>query len=146
MTKSTHGAVIMLILLMLVAMPVLSNTGTLLVVNKSDNTLSMLNLATGQSMTVLPTGNGPHEVSVSPDGTTAVVSNYGPDSKPGNSLTVFDIATADVVDTIDLGDFLRPHGIAWLPDNRRVLVTVEDNRAVVLVDIERGEVIRAVST
>ena len=146
MTKPVHGAAIMLFLLMLVAMRVSSNTGTLLVVNKSDNTLSMLNLATAQSIAVLRTGNGPHEVAVSPDGTTAVVSNYGPASQPGNSLTVINVAAAKVVDTIDLGDYRRPHGLAWLPDNRRALVTVEDNRAVVLVDIEHGEIIRAVKT
>lgn len=137
---------IVLFLFMLVAMPVSSNTGTLLVVNKSDNTVSMLDLATAQSIAVLRTGNGPHEVAVSPDGTTAVVSNYGPASKPGNSLTVIDIASAEVVNTINLDDYRRPHGLAWLPDNQRVLVTVEDNQAVVLVDIEQGEVIRSIRT
>jgi YVTN family beta-propeller protein len=131
---------------MLVAMPALASTGTLLVVNKSDNTLSMLNLATGQAMATLPTGNGPHEVGVSPDGTIALVSNYGPAANPGNSLTVINIAAAEVVDTIDLGGYRRPHGLSWLPDNRHALVTVEDSRAVLLVDIERGKIIWAIAT
>ncbi|MEN8107369.1 MAG: hypothetical protein ABFS22_05115 [Pseudomonadota bacterium] len=146
MIKPGRATAIILYLLALVAMPVLGNTGILLVVNKSDNTLSLLNLATAHSIAVLPTGTGPHEVAVSPDGTIALVSNYGAASEPGNSLTVINIAAAEVVDTIDLGDYRRPHGLVWLPDNRRALVTVEDNRAVVLVDINHGEIIRAVKT
>jgi len=133
-------------LLVLVMPPALAGSGTLLVVNKSDNTLSMLNPVTGQSLAVLPTGDGPHEVAVSPDGVLALVSNYGPALQPGNSLTVVDIPAAKVVATIDLGDYRRPHGLNWLPDNRHALVTVEDNRAVVVVDVANRQVISAIET
>lgn len=146
MTSANLTLMIILSFLGLVVMPAHASTGTLLVVNKSDNTLSMLDLATGRSMAVLPTGEGPHEVDVSPDGAIALVSNYGTASRSGNSLTVINIATAEVLDTIDLGHYRRPHGLTWLPDNRRAMVTVEDNRAVVLVDIERGVVIKAIET
>ena len=129
-----------LLLFVFSVIPVLAATGTLLVVNKSEDTLSILDLASGSTIAVLPTGNGPHEVAVSPDGATAVVSNYGPNKQPGNSLTVIDVADATLVETIDLGEYRRPHGLAWLPDNRRILVTAEDSRAVLLVDVERGAV------
>ena len=68
----------------------------------------------------LPTGRGPHEVAVSPDGALAYVSNYGvfgvfrdgeQRSEPGHSLTVLDLGTRAVRDTFDLGEYSRPHGI-----------------------------------
>lgn len=42
-------------------------TGTLLVLNKSDNTVSMIDLASRKVLATLPTGVGPHEAAVSPD-------------------------------------------------------------------------------
>ena len=144
--RAGSSAVTILLLFVFSVAPVLAATGTLLVVNKSDDTLSMLDLETGSVVAVLPTGSGPHEVVVSPDGTTAVISNYGPGEQPGNSLTVIDVADAAVVSTIDLGDYRHPHGLAWLPDNRRILVTAEDNRALLLVDVTQGAVERVIKT
>jgi YVTN family beta-propeller protein len=67
-----------------------ANPGTLLVLNKADNTVSLLDLATKKSVATIPTGNGPHEVAVSPDGKIAVVCNYGSQDAPGSTLTVID--------------------------------------------------------
>lgn len=120
--------------------------GTLLVVNKAGHSVSLVDLATGAIRHELPTGAGPHEVAVSPDGRTAVISNYGPEGLPGNSLTVVDIAAARVVKTLPLGIYRRPHGVAWLPDNRQIVVTAEDNQALLLVDVPAGKVVRAIPT
>lgn len=138
--------VTVLLLFVLSTVPALAETGTLLVVNKSGDTLSMLNLETGSMVAELSTGSQPHEVVVSPDGSTAVVSNYGSGKQAGNSLTVIDVANAVVSGTIDLSHYRHPHGLAWLPDNRRILVTAEDNGALLLVDIEQGVVEQAIET
>lgn len=69
-----------------------SQSGTLIVLNKSDDTADLIDLGTGQSIATLPTGDGPHEVAVSPDGRYAVVTNYGRASWPGSSLSIIDIA------------------------------------------------------
>ena len=61
---------------------------TLLVANKSDDTVDLFDLASGKSTATLPTGEAPHEVSVSPDGKLAVVSNYGGRDRAGSTLTV----------------------------------------------------------
>lgn len=119
--------------------------GALIVLNKSDAQASLLDLATGKVVATLPVGDGPHEVAVAPDGKTAVVCNYGGQT-PGNSLTVLDLAKRAVVRTIDLGEYRRPHGIVWLPDGKRVAVTSELSKMVVLVDVARGVVDRAVPT
>ena len=119
-------------------------TGTLLVLNKSDNTVSMIDLASRKVLATLPTGVGPHEAAVSPDGKVAVIANYGAQT-PGNSLTVIDIPAKKVVRTIDLGEYRRPHGVAWLKGNQ-ISVTAEANKALLIVDVSDGKVLNTIAT
>jgi YVTN family beta-propeller protein len=120
--------------------------GTLIVLNKAEASASLLDITTGEEVARVPTGDGPHEVAVSPDGVTAVVANYGVRGAPGSSLTVIDIPGRSARGTIDLGDYHRPHGIQFLPDGRQVIVTVEQEQAVVLVDLESAAVVAAFAT
>jgi YVTN family beta-propeller protein len=119
--------------------------GTLVVLNKSEATASLVDLASGTPLATLPTGRGPHEAAVSPDGRTAVATNYGTREEPGRSLTVIDVPTARVVRTIDLGPGRRPHGVLFL-DAARALVTAEGSKALLVVDVARGAVERAIET
>src|SRR6187551_1901977 len=122
-----------------------ASRGTLLVLNKAANTVTLLDLATKKSVATIPTGEGPHEVAVSPDGKIAVVCNYGSSPTPGNTLSVIDVAARKVRRTIDLGKHVRPHGIAWLRGNH-VAVTTEGSKTLLTVDIEAGKVTAAVDT
>src|SRR5688572_21190241 len=115
--------------------------GTLIVLNKAEASASLLDGTTGTVVATLPTGTGPHEVAVSPDGRWALVANYG-GREAGRSLTVLDVPARTVERTIDLGDYRRPHGVAWLADGRRAAVTVEANGGVLLVDVAAGRVER----
>lgn len=117
---------------------------TLLVANKSEATVSLVALPGGEVVATLPTGAGPHEIAVSPDGATAVVADYG-GREPGATLTVVDVPRARVLRTIDLGEHRRPHGVVFL-DETRVAVTVEAAKALLVVDVGTGEVLRAVAT
>lgn len=119
--------------------------GTLLVLNKSDDTVSLVDLQTKDIRATLPTGDGPHEVAVSPDGKTAVVSNYGDNQHPGNTLTVIDVPGKKVVRTIELGSYSRPHGVAWLQGDD-VAVTVEASKALLVVSATEGTVKHAIAT
>jgi DNA-binding beta-propeller fold protein YncE len=76
------------------------------------------------------------------------VSNYGLRDQPGNSLTVIDLepAVPVVVRTIDLGEYHRPHGSAFLPGDTTMLVTVEANQAVLVVNIAAGRVSAVIPT
>lgn len=125
--------------------PTLTSANTLLVANKSEATVSFLDLDSGRVVATIPTGAGPHEIAVSPDGRTAVVADYGQET-PGRTLTVIDVAGARVERTIDLGEHRRPHGIAFLPDGRRLVVTVEESQALLVIDVERGAVERMIET
>ena len=114
-------------------------SGTLLVLNKSDHTLWFVDPATGARRAEVPTGKGPHEVAVSPDGKTAVVADYG-EQQPGHTLTVVDLLAGRVLRTIDLTPHQRPHGVAFLPDGKLVAVTSEASGALLLVDVQEGRV------
>lgn len=134
------------VLLLLMTPPAKSGGafGTLLVLNKSDNTVSLIDLGSSQTVATVPTGVGPHEAIVSPDGKLAVITNYGART-PGNSLTVIDIAGKKAIRTIDLGEYRRPHGIVWL-QRAEVVVTAEANKALLIVNIESGEIKKAIPT
>lgn len=122
-----------------------ASTGTLLVLNKSDDTVSFIDLKSIEVRATLPTGDGPHEVAVSNDGKTAVVTNYGDNTNPGKTLTVVDVPGKKVVRTIDLGTYSRPHGIVWLQGDD-VAVTVEASKALLIVGVTDGKVKHAIAT
>lgn len=128
---------------MLAAAVVMAAPGDLLVVvNKDASTVSVISLETGATLVTLPTGTGPHEAAASDNGRLAVVTNYGA-QQGGNSLTVVDLGSLTVARTVDLGEYRRPHGIVFLPDNRRVAVTSETSGMVLVVDVTTGRVVSA---
>lgn len=121
--------------------------GTLAVVNKADDSLSLYDLITLTEVARIPTGKGPHEVAISPDGKTALVTNYtGGVFGSGKSVAVIDVVTARSVGSIDLGQNLSPHGVVWLSDNRRALVTAEGSATLVMIDVVERKVIRTFPT
>jgi YVTN family beta-propeller protein len=132
---------------MLIGLLLVSNawSATLVVANKAEATVSLIDLDDGRVAATLATGDGPHEVDVSADGRFALVTNYGSGGQSGNSLTLIDVVNAEVVKTIDLGEYKAPHGVEWVDDGRAA-VTVEDNQALVVVDIEKGEIVQAIGT
>jgi YVTN family beta-propeller protein len=114
--------------------------GTIVASNMNDNTATVLDAATGRVLATLPTGEGPHEVAISRDGRWAVVSNYGVRGKPGSTITVIDVVRHEVVRTIDLHEYQRPHGMAFLPGDTVLAVTAQGNSAVLLVNFRDGTV------
>lgn len=68
-------------LLLAVSAPAQAQTPTpssaLLVLNKAENSLAILDPATQKVVARIPTGEGPHEIAASSDGKLAVVTNYG---------------------------------------------------------------------
>ncbi len=120
-------------------------TGTLVVTNKTPSTATIIDVASSRVLATLPTGQGPHEIVMSSDGRTAVVTDYGAQT-PGSTLTVIDVPGLRVARTIALGEYRRPHGIVLLPGDTLALVTSETNRALVIVNVARGTVVRAIPT
>lgn len=117
----------------------------LYVLNKAEATASALDPASGEILATIPVGDGPHEAAASPDGRRIVVCNYGQQA-PGSTLTVIDTADHSVVRTIELGAYHRPHGIQFLPDGERVVVTAEAERMLLVVNVSTGAVEQAIGT
>jgi YVTN family beta-propeller protein len=118
---------------------------TLVVANKTDNTVDLIDLSAGKSVATLPTGYRPHEVAVSPDGTLAVVSNYGDRDQPGSTLTVIDLERVKVVSTVDLGRHSRPHGQAWISATQ-LAVTTEGSEHLLVVSPLNGTIDKEIKT
>lgn len=122
-------------------------TGTLLVANRTGGSVSMFDLESGIELARLPVGARiPHEVAVSPDGRYAVTSEYGGNDDPGRHVVVIDVANARIEGRIDLGPSSRPHSLAFLPDGRRVAVTMERADRLAVVDIVNLAVLRTYPT
>lgn len=109
----------------------------LLVLNKSDATLSIVDPSSGKTVGQVKTGDGPHEIVVSADGRTAFVSNYGGGQAPGTSLSVIDLASRQER-RVDLTPLTRPHGL-HVADGK-VYFSAEANRAVGRYDPASGKV------
>lgn len=105
---------------------------TLLVVNKRDATLALVDPATMKVTGKIATGAEPHEVAVSEDGKIAVVANYGGTS-PGSTLTVIDLAAKKEVRRFALPGLSGPHGIQAV--GARFYITAEGSRAVARYDV-----------
>ena len=121
--------------------------GTIVAVSPKASEAWLIDLETRETVKVLPTGKGPHEVAVSPDGKRAAVSDYhgGAGAGPSKSLTIIDIARAAIAKTIALDPHEKPHGIAWL-DDKTILCTSESSKALLVVDVENAKVTRTLKT
>jgi DNA-binding beta-propeller fold protein YncE len=121
-------------------------TGTVVVVNQASDTVTLVDLATMEAYRHVAVVGGPHEAAVSPNGRRAMVTNY---RKRGgavqNTLSLISLPGGDVLKTIDLGEYHAPHDVHWVNDEQ-VVVTVEDNQALLLVDADAGAIERVYST
>ena len=118
---------------------------TLLVVRKTDNAVDFMDPGSGLRLASVLTGNAPHEISVSPDGKRAVVSNYGTRELPGSTLGIIDLEQPHEIRRIDLAPHTRPHGVAWFAADR-IAVTTEGSRHMLVVDPDAGKIISEIET
>jgi YVTN family beta-propeller protein len=126
------------------ALPLLA-ADRLVVLNKSDDTASILDARTGKALATVPVGHGPHEAAVLADGRTAAVSDYGDRERPGRTITLLDVEGATKLGTIDLPEGARPHGLFALPDGR-LLVTAEGLKELLVVDPKARRVEQRIPT
>jgi YVTN family beta-propeller protein len=116
---------------LLAAPQVRSAGGTLVVLNKADATLVKVDPMKGTILGTVPTGEGPHEVTVSSDGRLAFVGNYGSQT-PGSTISVIDLGTMKELKRVDVSPLRRPHGVFFA--DGKVYYTAETNRIVARLD------------
>src|SRR5882672_2612230 len=139
------------VLFALFALALSASAATLVVLNKSEHTASLIDPESGKTLAKLPVGRGPHEVIVSPDGRTAYVSNFGPYGicpagdtmckTPGNTITVLDLAERKVKTTYDYGTNKGQHGSVISRDGKHVWVTSETPQSLLEIDAATGKIL-----
>lgn len=101
----------------------------------------------GRQLAQVKVGNFPHEAALSVDGRYLYVSDNGvlwmtEDAQGTNTISVVDVRAMKKTDTIDLGRFHRPHGLALLPDQTHLLATTERPFGLVSIDVTARKVTR----
>ncbi|MGH9786039.1 MAG: YncE family protein [Terriglobia bacterium] len=87
----------------------------LLVVNKDENAMAIVDPIAKKVVGSVRVGDGPHEVAASDDGKLAFVSNYGPGNAtvPGSTISVIDLATKKELRKFEIGPNAKPHGVVF---------------------------------
>src|SRR5438093_9698285 len=84
--------VLFIVAIAVAASPLDAQSGRLLVLNKEDATLAIVDPASGKVLGTVPVGQGPHELVTSTDGKWAFASNYGTGPAPGHTISMIDVA------------------------------------------------------
>lgn len=129
-----------------------SPTGTLLVTNKGDRSLSLIDPETNKQFAVIPEdGVTGHELAASPDGKRAFVPIYGDSGvgKPGTDgslMRVIDLEKRAIVGTLDFGKGVRPHCAIFNEKTGLLYVTTENDKTVSIIDPNALKVVGTVTT
>ena len=100
----------------------------LLVLEKSDNSLAIVDPVNLQIVARVPAGPDPHEIVASADGKLAYISNYGGSDSALNTISVIDLATRKALSPINLGALRSAHGLAFA--GSKLYFTAETNKVV----------------
>lgn len=126
--------------------------GVLLVANKGDRSLGIVDVGAGKQVAAVPEGGVTgHEVVASPDGKTAYVPIYGDSGvgKPGTdgrNMVKIDLASRKVAGNLDFGHGVRPHCPLFGPKNGLLYVTTELDQTITIVDPATMKIIGTVPT
>ena len=127
------------------------STGLLLVANKGEHTLGIIDPVAGKQIAVIEeSGVTGHEVIASPDGRTAYVPIYGDSGvgKPGSdgrTMDVIDIASRKRTATVDFGAAQRPHCPKFGADGR-LYVTNELSKTIAVIDPKTNAIVDRIPT
>jgi DNA-binding beta-propeller fold protein YncE len=127
-------------------------SGLLLVTNKGDHSLGIIDPASGRQVAVVEEGavTG-HELVASPDGRMAYVPIYGNSGvgKPGTDgdhLVVVDVIARKLIGRVDFGHGVRPHCAVFGPKDGLLYVTTEIDRSVSIIDPKTLQIVGSIPT
>lgn len=129
-----------------------ANAGWLLVANKGEHTLGIIDAALEKQIAkVDETGVTGHELIASPDGKLAFVPIYGNSGvglpgTDGSTIDVIDLKTRRIVHTIDFGHGVRPHCPMFGPKDGLLYVTTELDKAIAVIDPKTFKIVGSVPT
>ena len=100
----------------------------LLVLEKADSTLAIVDPSSLKIVGRVPAGPDPHEIEASPDGKLAYISNYGGSDSALHAISIVDVEAQKALTPIDLGALHSPHGLAF--GGGKLYFTAETNKVV----------------
>jgi YVTN family beta-propeller protein len=127
-------------------------TSMLLVVNKGDHTLDVIDPVSDRQIALIPTlGITGHEVTASPDGRTAYVPIYGNSGvgspgTDGSTIAVVDLAARKLTGSVDFKHGVRPHCPVFDAKRNLLYVTTELDHSISIVDPHTLTVIGSIPT
>ncbi len=136
----------------LYSLQIVAASGVLLVANKGDQTLGLIDPDAGRMIgTVAEDGVTGHEVAASLDGKFAYVPIFGNSGvgKPGTDgqlMRVINLAERKISGTVDFGKGVRPHCVVVGHKTGLLYVTTELNNAVTVVDPKTLKIIGSIPT
>jgi len=134
------------------AAPACAQHGRLLVAQKGDRSLAIVDPAAGTVLAnVAEGGVTGHEVIASPDGRRAFVPIYGNSGvgqpgTDGSNIVVIDLATDKVVGNIAFDHGVRPHCPVFDPKDGLLYVTTELDKTVTIIDPKTLKIVGTVPT
>ena len=130
----------------------LGQQGLLLVAQKGDKSLAIVDPTAGKVLaSVAEGGTTGHEVTASPDGRFAYVPIYGNSGvgKPGtdgSNMVVIDLAAHKIVGNVDFGHGVRPHDPVFGPKDGMLYVTTELDKTVSIIDPKTLKIVGSIPT
>lgn len=127
-------------------------SGVLLVTNKGDRTLSVIDPATNKPVATIPEeGETGHELAASTDGQHAYVPIYGNSGvgKPGTDghlMRIIDLKKKAIVGTVDFDKGIRPHCVINSEKNGLIYVTTEIENSVKVIDPKTMKIVGEIPT
>jgi len=143
---------LMLVVVAICLTGISSHTGLVLVANKGEHTLGIIDTATNQQVAkIAESGTTGHEVVASPDGKLAFVPIYGNSGvglpgTDGRTIDVIDLGQRQVIHTIDFGHGVRPHCAIFGPKDGLLYVTIELDKAIAVIDPHTFKILRTIPT
>ncbi len=128
------------------------SSGKLLVANKAEHSLGIVDPMSGKQIADVPEGGVTgHEVIASPDGKTAYVPIYGDSGvgKPGTdgtNMVAIDLDSHKVTGNLDFGKGVRPHCPQFGPKDGMLYVTTELNQTISIVDPHKLKIVGTIPT
>lgn len=107
----------------------------LIVLNKDEDTISIIDLTNDKEIKRIPVDYNPHEVAISPDKKKTFIT-----CSLGNSMYVLDNSSFEVIDIIKHEDFNFPHGLAVSKERNELYLASTYSNKFFVFDIETHQI------
>jgi YVTN family beta-propeller protein len=140
------------VLLLLITSASYGQQGRLLVAQKGDRSLAIVDPVSGKVVASVPEGGiTGHEVIASQDGRLAFVPIYGNSAvglpgTDGSNMVVIDLSARKVVGNLGFGHGVRPHCPMFGPKDGMLYVTTELDKTVTVIDPKTVKIVGSIPT